>query len=50
MVFEEMIAVYTENHTRPINKKGDLLIVKPVIVYSSHSALKGNAKNSHQNK
>jgi hypothetical protein len=28
MLFEEIIAVYTENHMKPLNKNADLFIVK----------------------
>jgi hypothetical protein len=41
----EIIAVYTENHTKPINtpcgQNAELLIVKAGGTYSYHWALKG---------
>jgi hypothetical protein len=40
-LFKEMIAVYSENHTRPINTKWKLLIGKASGIYSHHSSLKG---------
>jgi hypothetical protein len=41
MLSEEIIAVYSENHTEPINNNAELLIVKAVGTYSYHSALRG---------
>jgi hypothetical protein len=35
-LFKEIIAVYTENHTKDTNNKADLLIVKAVGIYSYH--------------
>jgi hypothetical protein len=40
-LFKEIIAVYRVNHTRPINKKGELLIVEAGGTYSYHGELKG---------
>jgi hypothetical protein len=40
MLFKEMIDVYNENHTRPINTKYRYTTVKAVGKYSYHSALK----------
>jgi hypothetical protein len=40
-LFKEITAPYTENHTEPINKNADLLIVKAAGMYSYHLALKG---------
>jgi hypothetical protein len=39
-LFEEIIAVYSENHTKQI-KNAELLIVKAGGTYSYHWALKG---------
>jgi len=41
MLFKEIIAVYSENHTEPIIQNAELLIVKAAGTYSYHSALKG---------
>jgi hypothetical protein len=42
MLFKEIIALYTENHTRPINKKkSHEMIVEAGGTYSYHGALKG---------
>jgi hypothetical protein len=42
MLFKEIIAVYSYNHTKPINtKKAALLTVKADGSYSYRSALKG---------
>jgi hypothetical protein len=41
MLFKEIIAVYSENHTKPINTKAALLTVKADGSYSYRSALKG---------
>jgi hypothetical protein len=44
-LFKEIIAVYAENHTKPINTlRGideELLIIKASGTYSYHCALKG---------
>jgi hypothetical protein len=42
-LFKEIIAVYSENHTEPINIKckKELLNVKAAGTYSDHSSLKG---------
>jgi hypothetical protein len=44
MLFKEIIAVYSENHMKPINtlcgKNAELLIVKEGGTYSYHYALK----------
>jgi hypothetical protein len=40
MLFKEIIAVYSENHTKPINTK-QLLIVEAGGTYIYHWALKG---------
>jgi hypothetical protein len=40
MLFEEIIAVYTENHVEPINTKCRI-IFKALETYSSHWAFKG---------
>jgi hypothetical protein len=40
MLFKEIIAVYSEKHTKPISKNAELLIVKADGAYSYHSALK----------
>jgi hypothetical protein len=45
MLFKEIIAVHIENHTKPINKNADLLIVKAGGTYSYHQALKGNTED-----
>jgi hypothetical protein len=39
--FKKIIAVCTENHTKPINKNANLLIVKAGGTYSYHWALNG---------
>jgi hypothetical protein len=41
MLFKEIIAVYTDNRTRPIIKKLQELIVEVGGTYSYHGALKG---------
>jgi hypothetical protein len=41
MVFKEIIAVYSENHTKPINTNEESLIVKAGGTYSHHWALEG---------
>jgi hypothetical protein len=45
MLFKEIIAVYNENHTKPINafyeQNAELLNVKAGGAYSYRSALKG---------
>jgi hypothetical protein len=41
MLVKEVIAVYIENHTEPINGSSELLTVKASGTYSYHSALKG---------
>jgi hypothetical protein len=45
MLLREIIAVHTENHTKPINtlcgQNAELLIVKAGGTYSYHWALKG---------
>jgi hypothetical protein len=40
MLFKEIIAVYTENHTKPINTNAELLIVESDGTYISHWVLK----------
>jgi hypothetical protein len=40
-LFKEIIAVYSENHMKPINTKWGLLIAKADGTYAYHSALKG---------
>jgi hypothetical protein len=40
-LFKEIIAVYRENHTKPINTNRTLLTVKADGSYSYRSALKG---------
>jgi hypothetical protein len=40
MLFEETVAVYSENHTKPINTKNQLPIVKAGGKYSYHWASK----------
>jgi hypothetical protein len=40
MLFKEIIAVYSENHAKPINTN-ELLSVKAGGSYSYHSALNG---------
>jgi hypothetical protein len=43
-LFKEIIPVYTENHTKPINtlwKNAELLIIKAGGAYSYHGAFKG---------
>jgi hypothetical protein len=39
MLFKEIIAVYTENHKKPIN--AELLIEKANCTYCYHCSLKG---------
>jgi hypothetical protein len=43
MLFKEIIPVYTENHTKPINKlrwqNAELVIIKAGGTYSDHRAL-----------
>jgi hypothetical protein len=39
-LFKEIIAVYSDNHTKPINKNVELLIVKAAGTCNYHSALK----------
>jgi hypothetical protein len=41
MLFKEIIAVYSENHAKPIIQKAVLLSVKAGGKYSYHLALKG---------
>jgi hypothetical protein len=41
MLFKEIIAVYSENNTKPINKNAALLTVKADGAYNYRSALKG---------
>jgi hypothetical protein len=43
-LFKEIIAVYSENYTKPINRlqNAELLIVKASGKYSYHWALKGH--------
>jgi hypothetical protein len=50
MLFKEIIIVYSENHTKPINtfcgedeeeEKTDLMIIKSGGAYGYHLALKG---------
>jgi hypothetical protein len=38
MLFKEIIDVYSENHTKPINKNTALQIVKTAGTYNYHSA------------
>jgi hypothetical protein len=37
-MFKKIIAVYTDNHTEPINTKQELLIIEVDGNYSYHSA------------
>jgi hypothetical protein len=55
MLFKEVIAVYSENHTKPINiyihsagKKADLMIVQAGGTYNYHCALKSWIKLKSQ--
>jgi hypothetical protein len=41
MLFKEIIAVYCDNHMKPINTKWGLLIAKADGIYGYHSALMG---------
>jgi hypothetical protein len=41
MVFKEIIKVYSENQTKPINTEYTLLIVEAGGTYDSHWALRG---------
>jgi hypothetical protein len=41
MLFKEIIVVYSENHTKPINTNSTLLTVEADGSYSYRSALKG---------
>jgi hypothetical protein len=41
MLFKEVIAVYSENHTKPINTNVALLTVRVDGSYSYRSVLKG---------
>jgi hypothetical protein len=41
MLFIEVTAIYSENHTKPINKNSELLIVTAGGLYSYHWALRG---------
>jgi hypothetical protein len=41
MLFKEMIAVYSENHVRPINTNTVLQVVKIAGTYNYQYALKG---------
>jgi hypothetical protein len=41
MLFKDIIAVYTENHKRPINKNSHEIIVEAGGTYSYHGKLKG---------
>jgi hypothetical protein len=45
MLFKEIIAVYSENHTDPTNKNAESLIVKAAGTYIYHSALKGQTRS-----
>jgi len=47
MLFKEIIAVYSENHTKPININAALLIVKAGGIYSYHLYLKGSTYAQH---
>jgi hypothetical protein len=40
-LFKEIIAVYSENYTKPINKNAELLILKSAGTYSYKSVLNG---------
>jgi hypothetical protein len=44
MLFEKIIPVYIENHTKPIKQNAKLLVVKAGGTYSYHWALKINAQ------
>jgi hypothetical protein len=39
-VFKEIIAVYSDNRTKPIDKNADLVTTKGAGIYCYHSALK----------
>jgi hypothetical protein len=41
MLFEEIIPVYSENHTKPTIQNEELLVVEAGETYSYHWALKG---------
>jgi hypothetical protein len=41
MLFKEIITVYSENHTKPINTKRSITDFRVDGSYSYHSALKG---------
>jgi hypothetical protein len=41
MLFKEIIAVHSENHTKPINTKCNIMNVKADGSYNYRSALKG---------
>jgi hypothetical protein len=41
MLFKKIIADYSENHARPINKNIELPIFKVAGTYSNHLNLKG---------
>jgi hypothetical protein len=41
MLFKEIIAVYSENHAKPINTKCNILTIKADGSYNYRSALKG---------
>jgi hypothetical protein len=41
MLFKEVITVYTENHTEPIHKNVELVIVKAAGTYGYHSTSVG---------
>jgi hypothetical protein len=38
MLFKEIIPIYTENDTKPINENADILTVNAAGTYSYHSA------------
>jgi hypothetical protein len=40
-LFKEIIAVYSEKHTKPMNKKKELLSVKAGETYRYHKAVNG---------
>jgi hypothetical protein len=47
MLFKEIIAVYTRNHTNPYIQNTALLTFKADGTYSYHSSLKGQLQIQH---